>query len=255
MRSVLLGVAVVCAMVTAKPTESLIVQDTRSISPAGFVNTGLVNPKMTLNLRMALEHSNFEGLHDALMDVSTPGLATYGQHLTKSEVTSRLSYRVPSLIRPQAETFMRPTSESLGVVTSFFDANNIKLTSISDAHDWMSFAITVGEANELFGANFSAFKHLASQKTLVRTASYSLPQSIAEHVVAIHPTTSFAVFNPKQPHDLTPIKSSGLPNSKNLTEELETSNDVPSEFSSVFTPASQSSSHSVFEQHCCIWVR
>ena len=60
-------------------------------APATFANKGAASPDTMLTLRVHLANSDISGLEDALMSVSTPGNALYGQHLSKEEV--RLSYR------------------------------------------------------------------------------------------------------------------------------------------------------------------
>ena len=63
--------------------------------PEGFKAAGPASPDTVLNLRVALTQSNRDGLINALMDVSEPTSALYGQHLTKEEVSC-----VVRLLRP-----------------------------------------------------------------------------------------------------------------------------------------------------------
>lgn len=77
--------AAVCA---AKPlvARSMQLHEVRDEVPDGFVHSGAAPQDTVLNLRLALVQSDTEGLQKALMDVSTPSSALYGQHLTKEEV-------------------------------------------------------------------------------------------------------------------------------------------------------------------------
>ena len=57
------------------------------VTPEGFVQKSAAAPDTVLNMRIALTQRDRDGLINALMDVSTPGNALYGQHLTKEEVS------------------------------------------------------------------------------------------------------------------------------------------------------------------------
>ena len=78
-----------CLAVVAygKPVaRSMAVHETREHVPEAFAQQGSAHPDTMLNLRIALVQNDIEGLQNALMDVSTPGNALYGQHLSKEEV-------------------------------------------------------------------------------------------------------------------------------------------------------------------------
>lgn len=65
--------------------RAMVVHETQ-VLPEGFSAQGAASPEKMLNLRMALAQSDPDGLVASLMDVSTPGNALYGQHLTREEV-------------------------------------------------------------------------------------------------------------------------------------------------------------------------
>ena len=80
-------VACLAAICAAKPmARSMQVHEAREDIPEGFVLSGAAPQDKVLNLRLALVQSDPAGLEKALMDVSTPSSALYGQHLTKEEV-------------------------------------------------------------------------------------------------------------------------------------------------------------------------
>ena len=62
------------------------VHEFRSEVPEGFAKAGAAPADTMLKLRIALAQSDPDGLTDALMAVSEPDSAQYGQHLTKEEV-------------------------------------------------------------------------------------------------------------------------------------------------------------------------
>ena len=88
MRSSVFFVACLAALAYGKPVaRSMQVHETRVRVPEAFSLKGPASPETMLNLRIALVQSDPAGLEKALMDVSTPGNALYGQHLSKEEVS------------------------------------------------------------------------------------------------------------------------------------------------------------------------
>ncbi|KAI0366841.1 subtilisin-like protein [Pilatotrama ljubarskyi] len=116
-----------------------------------------------------------KGLHQAIVDVSDPSSSRYGQHLSKGDVNQ----------------FVAPKPESLQAVTKWLKANNISAELYSSAGDMLSVQLSLDQANRLFNANFSAYVHGASNTTLFRTLSYSVPTDVAEHLAFVYPTTQF----------------------------------------------------------------
>ena len=75
------------AVALGKPVaRNLQVHELRTQVPPAFSLVGAASPDTVLNLRIALVSSDMAGLEKALMDVSTPSSALYGQHLSKEEV-------------------------------------------------------------------------------------------------------------------------------------------------------------------------
>lgn len=68
--------------------SSLNVHEARSSVPLGFVNTGPAPAEEILKLRFALAQSTPDAVVDALYKVSDPKSPQYGQHLSKSEVST-----------------------------------------------------------------------------------------------------------------------------------------------------------------------
>lgn len=54
--------------------------------PAYFTSAGAPSSDTPINLKIALTASDRDGLEQTLWDVSTPGSALYGQHLSFEEV-------------------------------------------------------------------------------------------------------------------------------------------------------------------------
>lgn len=75
-------------LVLAKPhaRSDMLVHERRDDVPDGFTLNGPAPGNSQLKLRLALVQNDITGLQNTLLDVSTPGSASYGQHLSKEEV-------------------------------------------------------------------------------------------------------------------------------------------------------------------------
>ncbi|KAI0752884.1 peptidase S8/S53 domain-containing protein [Daedaleopsis nitida] len=144
-------------------------------SHPNFVPLKVASPEASISLTLALPSSNMDGLHAALMDVSDPKSSKYGKHLSKAEV----------------ESFVAPKPESVKVITDWLSKNNIKANVISPSGDMLRVNIPVKTANALLAANYTEFMDKRTDKTIVRTLSYSLPADVEEHVNFVYPTTQF----------------------------------------------------------------
>ncbi|KAI0344586.1 family S53 protease [Trametopsis cervina] len=213
-----LFIASLVALAAGNPLtgRSMRVHESRTRLPRGFVKAGSASPDTVLNLRIALKQNNAEGLEEALMDVSTPGNALYGQHLTKEEV----------------EDLIRPTQNTLDVVNAWLSENKITAAPLTSAGDWLGFSVTVQQANQMFDTEFSTFRHVASGDLSVRTMAYSIPSDLVGHVELVHPTITFT-----GPSARLPIASIPIPAKSPLINANLSSNDVPASCDSIITPA------------------
>lgn len=84
--AVLLASLAVLANAKLSLRSALVVHETRNEVPSGFARSGTPSPETPLQLRIAIAERDTKGLQNALMEVSTPGNAKYGQHLSKEEV-------------------------------------------------------------------------------------------------------------------------------------------------------------------------
>ena len=86
MVSKILVLSTLFSLALAKPTaRDMKVREARESVPSGYVRTGAAPADTELQLRISLVQNNPNGLIDALYDVSTPGSASYGEHLSKEE--------------------------------------------------------------------------------------------------------------------------------------------------------------------------
>ncbi|KAJ7481352.1 subtilisin-like protein [Mycena galericulata] len=157
----------------------MVVHESRSAPPTGFVSQGGASGGEMLTLRVALTSNNVVGLEQKLMSVSTPGSSEFRQWLSMEEVKS----------------FVEPSPQTVAALNAFSAANGLKPTVISPNGDWVSVTLPVSQANELFDAQFEVFTHPSMMNTITRTLSVSLPSELVGHVDVIHPTTTSILPN------------------------------------------------------------
>ncbi|TFY77127.1 hypothetical protein EWM64_g6885 [Hericium alpestre] len=176
--SVLLASLASLSCASPHPGGNMHVHERRDSPPTGFAHVSPASADLVLDLRLALVPNNMDGLHRKVYDVSTPGNAAYGQHLSKEEV----------------EALVAPSSESDAAVKDWLSSNNIAYQTTSPAGDWLNVKMTVRQANTLLGSQFTTYKHLETDRETVRTLSYSIPASLKGHLDFVHPTVAFVFF-------------------------------------------------------------
>ncbi|OBT86231.1 hypothetical protein VE02_05857 [Pseudogymnoascus sp. 03VT05] len=144
--------------------------------PEGWTQVRTPAPETIVSLRVALEHPNQELFEQTLLDVSTPDHPKYGQHLTGAE----LKY------------MLKPRGDSTESVMTWLASANVPATEIKNDGEWINFRATVAQAEELLSTKFYVYKHNEDNKEMIRTLEYSLPSSVAPHVLTIQPTTRFS---------------------------------------------------------------
>ncbi|GJE84527.1 tripeptidyl peptidase A [Phanerochaete sordida] len=178
--SLLWTVLTVAAFAAATPAarHSLKVKESIAV-PRGWAKRDVAPRHMRLNLRIALPQSNFALLEQELYEVSDPAHERYGAHLSQAEVNELIA----------------PRPESVQQVKAWLAGHGLREEdlSFSPAGDWIKVAVPVSLAEEMLDAEYHVYEH-SEGDTLVRTASYSLPEHLHEHVELIQPTTLFSRF-------------------------------------------------------------
>ncbi|KAJ7051987.1 peptidase S8/S53 domain-containing protein [Mycena amicta] len=159
------------AVITA-PSLSLAVHETRAEPPLGFVKSGTPSGDVILSLRIRLTSVDVEGLRATLDAVSEPASPRYGQYLSM-------------------QSFLRPSAETLALVTNWLDSHNISYNATSSAGNMLRIVLSVDKANTVFGTTFSEFTVVSTGQKTIRTLEYSLPATLIPHISFVHPTTSF----------------------------------------------------------------
>jgi hypothetical protein len=68
---------------------NLVPHESRDDVPHGWADLGAAPDSTPLKMRVALHSKNVAGLQQALLAVSTPGNARYGQHLNSAQVRAQ----------------------------------------------------------------------------------------------------------------------------------------------------------------------
>ena len=105
--------------------------------------------------------------------------------------------------------------------------NNIDATTISRGGDWLAISVPVSKANVLFDTQMTVFHHAESDQSAIRTNSFSVPASLRDSILTVHPMTSF--WNPlgHQPTFSTPLS---------IPKDI-ASRQVPASCNTTITPA------------------
>lgn len=106
----------------------------------------------------------------------------YGQHLTKEQV----------------DALSAPHPDSTGLVEDWLSHYDLLHNpdcqmSRSSSGDWVTLHIPVGQLERMLGTKYHIYKHSATETTVIRTTSYSLPTVLHDHVTVITPSTYFSL--------------------------------------------------------------
>ncbi|KAF8269622.1 subtilisin-like protein [Lactarius quietus] len=146
--------------------------------PQNWVGIGHPHTATTIDLHLALKSHNENALTDTLYEVSNPSHPRYGAYLSKEQVAE--------LVAPHPDT--------LDLVGSWLKHYGVPSSSISMTlgGNWLAVInVPVSQANEMLGASYQLYQHVETNDTVIRTISYSLPDSLHEHIKAVVPTTYF----------------------------------------------------------------
>jgi tripeptidyl-peptidase-1 len=113
---------------------------------------------------------------ESVIDISTPDHHHYGKHLTR--------HQLGDFLRSDAKAIK---DIEVWLVSQSVQPENIELGS----RNWLSFKLTVGQAERLLNTQFYFFHNAAANITHIRTLQYSVPIHIRTHIQMIQPTTRF----------------------------------------------------------------
>ncbi|KAI1170146.1 tripeptidyl-peptidase [Nemania sp. FL0916] len=147
--------------------------------PKGWTQVRSAGLDEPITLRIALPQQHADALEQAVIDMSTPGHANYGKHLSRLELRS----------------YTAPTESAVSSVVDWLSSSSIKpLVN----NDWVTFSTTVEKANELLNTTFAWYQYEKGGSPKLRTLDYSVPDDVAGNVDLIQPTTRFGQLGAKK---------------------------------------------------------
>jgi tripeptidyl-peptidase-1 len=180
-------------------------------------------------MRIALSQRNLAIIEKRLMDISHPESTKYGHHMTSAQIVN--------LFAPRQET----VSAVIGWLRDFgINTTNVR---ISASKGWLSFNLTVAEAERLLKTKYYVYQH-TSGKYHPATEEYSVPAGIQHHIDIITPTLHFDVKVLRNPEKSSGLKSSSLKNVNSIGTGL-------ANFVKLGDPAISANSGQVYELSSC----
>lgn len=144
--------------------------------PHGWVSAGVPHADAKMVMQIALKQKDITGLQRRLAEIADHKHADYGKWLT----------------REQMEAYTAPSDETVNIVKKWITAAGIHPAAISQpSPDWLFVDVPVSTAEKLLSTSYNVYHHAEDGLSLVRTAQYSLPQQLRDHIDTIQPTTSF----------------------------------------------------------------
>lgn len=156
------------------PRSSYAVKE-RHAPPRAWANVGPASGTEHVNLKIGLKQSNEGTIEQHLLQVSDPSHSRYGQHLSADEV----------------HDIIRPSDETLRLVSDWLVSNNVTGFSHNPSKDWISVALPLDKVEDLLQTKYYLFEHKQDGTTVARAPEWSLPLHLHEHIDVVQPTTSF----------------------------------------------------------------
>ncbi|KAI9445624.1 subtilisin-like protein [Lactarius psammicola] len=176
----MLSTAPLCCLATplTQSWDKMTVKHAWGAVPENWESRGHPPAGTTIDLYLELKSHRENALIEALYDVSEPRSSKYGAHLSKEQVAQ--------LVAPHEDT--------LKLVNSWFKDHGIPSSSVSTTlgGNWLTvIGVPVARANDILGASYQLYQHFKTNRTVIRTISYSLPEALHEHINTVAPTTYF----------------------------------------------------------------
>ncbi|KAJ7458232.1 family S53 protease [Mycena latifolia] len=170
-------------------SSTVVLHESISNAPSGFKALGSPSPTQEIKLFIALVQSNITGLAKVVDAVSIPSSLSYGQFLTAAEVAQ----------------YVKPPADSVSTVMDWVTPNVTSVKPFSPAGDILQVSLTVEQAEGLFNTKFSTYTHSANGQEMIRALNYSLPSTVQQHILHVHPIIAFTP-PPQRPSQNTVYK-------------------------------------------------
>ncbi|CAG8295795.1 unnamed protein product [Penicillium olsonii] len=150
--------------------------------PHGWSKQGKPEPSQPIKFRLAITQSHAANFEQKVIDLSTPGHPSYGQHMKREEVRKHL----------------RPSPAVTSRILAWLRSENVSVENIVPDGDWILFTVPMSKAEEMLKTQFFYYHNDAQKTTAIRTLGYSVPSDIHPYIQLIQPTTRFGNLNPRK---------------------------------------------------------
>lgn len=133
-----------------------------------------VNPNHSFKLRIHLRNRNVQSFQEKVLNLSTPGHPTYGQHMDRETVNN----------------YLAPLPESFQLVQEWLEYKDALNVTVNN--DWVILDTTIGEVEKLLDTKYHVYEHNETGQLVLRTLAYKLPSSLHSHVDLVAPTIKFS---------------------------------------------------------------
>ncbi|KAJ5115027.1 polynucleotide 3'-phosphatase [Penicillium alfredii] len=171
--------------------------------PSGWSKGGRPSPSTRMTFRLAIAQTQTAAFEQRVIDLSTPGHRSYGQHMK----------------RDQVQEFLRPSHTVSDQVLAWLRSEDVPSDSIEANSHWISFKIPISQAERMLNTQFFYFNHHITHTTAIRSLDYSVPGHIHPHIQLIQPTTRFGHPSPQR---TLPLNQPIVATSKDLTADCAT---------------------------------
>ncbi|CAG8232487.1 unnamed protein product [Penicillium salamii] len=161
-------------------------------APHGWSKQSKPRPTQLIQFRLAITQNNTASFEQKVIDLSTPGHPSYGQHMKRDEVKKQL----------------RPSPAIMKQILAWLRTEHVPANSIVPDGDWVLFTVPISQAEQMLKTQFHYYHNEAQKSTAIRTLEYSVPSGLRPHIQLIQPTTRFGTFDP---HKSTIIKPDQAP--------------------------------------------
>lgn len=144
------------------------------ISPALTVQIVDADTFYRFILRIKLRSPRSDEFSQHVLDVSTPGHPSYGQHLDSDS----------------SRAFLRPNASSIASVRRWLEAYGVEVWFEDDGSGPTDVLVSTEQAEALLNTKYSLFRNEHGRE-IIRTLEYSVPKHLAGIIQTIHPTTRF----------------------------------------------------------------
>ncbi|KAJ6133237.1 hypothetical protein N7471_008452 [Penicillium samsonianum] len=135
-----------------------------------------------IKFRLAITQNNAGEFEQKVIELSTPGHASYGQHMKRDEVKQLLG----------------PSPAISDKIIAWLRSENVPASSINLDGHWISFTVPISQAEQMMKTQFFYFNQQDQQSVIIRTLGYSVPRALHPYIQLIQPTTLFGNLVPQR---------------------------------------------------------